>query len=242
MLEKTLESPLNCKEIKPVHPNGNQSWIFIGRTDAEAEAPILWPPDAKNWLIGKDPDTGKDLGQGEKGTTEDEMVGWHHWLDGHELEQALGVGDGQGSLVCCSPGSQRVGHDWATELNWTNMSRRYTFLMIWMWSSRSPTANHLQCNDNKQVHRSRRDKTKAQISQHHSQTPTSLSSRGSPAAFTWCNSLCLVPFFCPSFFPSCYKKKVTFATKWMNLHGIMPSEISQTEKDKFCIISLIGWT
>ena len=105
------------------------------------------------------------------------MVGWHHWLDGNELEQTLGVGDGQGSLVCCSPGSQRVGHDWATELNWTNMSRRYTFLMIWMWSSRSPTASHLQCNDNKQVHRSRRDKTKAQISQHHSQTPTSLSSR-----------------------------------------------------------------
>ena len=88
-------------EIKPVNPKINQSWIFIGRTDAEA--PILWPPDAKNWLIGKDPDAGKDWRQEEKGMTEDEMVGWHHQLDGHEFEQAPGVGDGHGSLVCCSP-------------------------------------------------------------------------------------------------------------------------------------------
>ena len=87
VLEKTLESPLDCKEIKPVRPKGNQSWIFIGRTDAEAEAPVIWPPDAKNWLIGKDPDAGKDWGQKEKGTTEDEMVGWHHSLNGHEFEQ-----------------------------------------------------------------------------------------------------------------------------------------------------------
>ena len=101
--EKTLESPLDCKEIKPVNPTGNQLWIFTGRTDAEAEAPILWPPDAKNWLIGKYPDAGKDWRQEEKGTTEDEMVGWHHWLNGHEFEQALGVGDGQGSLACFSP-------------------------------------------------------------------------------------------------------------------------------------------
>ena len=86
VLEKTLESPLDCKEIQPVHPKGNKSWIFIGRTDAEAETPILWPPDAKSWLIGKDPDTMKDWGQEEKGTTEDEMVGWHHWLYGHEFE------------------------------------------------------------------------------------------------------------------------------------------------------------
>ena len=86
-----------------VNPNANQSWIFIGRTDAEADTPILWPPDAKNWLIWRDPDGGKDLRREEKGTTEDEMVGWHHWLDGHELEQAPGVGDGQGSLACCSP-------------------------------------------------------------------------------------------------------------------------------------------
>ena len=99
----TLESPLDSKEIQPVTPKGNQSWIFIGRTDAETETPILWPPDAKNWPIWKDPDAGKDWGQEEKGMTKDEMVGWHHWLDGHEFEQALGAGDGQGSLACCSP-------------------------------------------------------------------------------------------------------------------------------------------
>ena len=103
VLEKTLESPLDCKEIQLVHPKENQSWMFIGRTDAEAEVPILWPPDGKNWLIGKDPDAGKDWRQEEKGTTENVMVGWHHRLDGHEFEQALGVGDGQGSLVRCSP-------------------------------------------------------------------------------------------------------------------------------------------
>ena len=103
VLEKTLESPLDCKEIQPVHPKGNQSWIFIGRTDAEDEAPILWPPDAKNWLIWKDPDAGKDWTWEEKGMTEDEMVGRHHRLDGHEFEQALGCGEGQGSLACCSP-------------------------------------------------------------------------------------------------------------------------------------------
>ena len=102
VLEKTLQRPLDCKEIKPVHPK-DQSWMFIGRTAAEAEAPILWPPDVKNWLIWKDPDAGKDWGQEEKGMTVDEMVGWHHWLNGHEFEQALEVGDGQGSLVCCSP-------------------------------------------------------------------------------------------------------------------------------------------
>ena len=103
MLEKTLESPLDCKEIQPVHPKGDQSWIFIGRTDAEAETPILWLPDEKSWVTGKDPDAGKDWRQEEKGTTEDEMVGWHHWLNGHEFEWALVVGDGQGSLSCCSP-------------------------------------------------------------------------------------------------------------------------------------------
>ena len=94
VLGKTLESPLDCKEIQLVHSKGNQPWIFIGRTDAEI--PILWPPDAKSWVIWKDPDAGKDWGQAEKGTTEDEIIGWHHWLDGHEFEQALGVGDGQG--------------------------------------------------------------------------------------------------------------------------------------------------
>ena len=101
VLEKTLEHPLDCKEIKLVNPKGNQSWIFIGRTDAEA--PIVRPPDMKSWFIRKDPNAGKDWRQEEKGTTEDEMVGWHHQLNGHEFEQALGVGDGQGSLACCSP-------------------------------------------------------------------------------------------------------------------------------------------
>ena len=103
VLEKTLESALDCKEIKPIDPKGNQSWIFIGRTDAEAEAPILWPPSVKNWLIGKDPNAEKDWRQEQKGMTEDEMVGWHHWLDGHEFQQVLEVGNGQGSLVCFSP-------------------------------------------------------------------------------------------------------------------------------------------
>ena len=96
-------SSLDCKEIKPVSPNGNQSWIFIGRTDAEAETPVLWPPDVKKWHLGKNPDAGKDWRWEENGMTEDEMVGWHHWLDGHESEQAPGVRDGQGSLACCSP-------------------------------------------------------------------------------------------------------------------------------------------
>ena len=99
---------------------GNQPWIFTGRADAEAEAPILWPPDVKNWLIGKDPDAGKDWRQEEKETTEDELVGWHHRLDGHEFEQVPGAGDGQGSLACCSPWGRIVRHDWATELNWTD--------------------------------------------------------------------------------------------------------------------------
>ena len=103
VLEKTLESPLNSKEIKLDNPKGNQLWLFIGRTDAEAEPPILWPSDAKSWLIGKDPDAGKDWGQEEKGAIEDEMVGWHHWLNGHEFEPTQGDSEGQGSLVCCSP-------------------------------------------------------------------------------------------------------------------------------------------
>ena len=118
VLEKTLESPLDCKEIQPVHPKGNKSWIFIGRTNAEAETLILWPLDVKNWFIGKDPDAEKDWRQEEKGMTEDEMVGCHHRLDRHKFEQGPGVGEGQGSLACCSPwGSQRVRHVWATELN-----------------------------------------------------------------------------------------------------------------------------
>ena len=100
VLEKTLKSPLDCKEIQPIHSNGDQSWVFIGRTDVEAETPILWPPDVKRWLIWKDHDAGKDWGH-EKGTTENEMVGWHHWINGHGFGWTLGVGDGQGGLTCC---------------------------------------------------------------------------------------------------------------------------------------------
>ena len=115
---RLLKSPLDCKEIQPVHPKGNQSWIFIGRTDPEAETPILWPPDAKNRLIVKDPDAGKDWRQEEKGTTEDEMVGWHHQLNGHEFEWTPGISDGQGSLACCSPWGRKE-LDTTEWLNWT---------------------------------------------------------------------------------------------------------------------------
>ena len=121
VLEKTLESPLDCKEIKPVHPKGDQSWVFIGRNDVEAETPILWPPDVKNWLTGKDSNGGKDWWQEEKGTTEDEMVGWHHQLNGHEFWWTPGVGDGQGGLACCgSPGCKES--DMAERLNWTELN------------------------------------------------------------------------------------------------------------------------
>ena len=118
VLEKTLESPLDCKEIQPVHLKGDQPWVFIGSTDAKAETLILWPPHAKSWLIGKDSEAGKDWGQEEKGTTEDEMPGWHHWLDGHEFEWTPGVGDGQGSLACCTSwGCKEL--DTTGWLNWT---------------------------------------------------------------------------------------------------------------------------
>ena len=102
VLEKTLESPMDCKEIQPVHSKGDQSWVFIGRTEAKAETPILWPPRVKSWLIGKSPDAGRNWRQEEKRMTEDEMAGWHHRLDGRESEWTSGVGDGQGGLVCCS--------------------------------------------------------------------------------------------------------------------------------------------
>ena len=115
---RRLLSPLDSKEIQPVSSKGNRSWIFIGRTDAEAETPILWPPDSKNWLTGKDSDAGNDWRWEEKGMTEDEMIGWHHWLIGHEFEQALGVGDGQGSLVCCSPwGRKELDTTWQLNNN-----------------------------------------------------------------------------------------------------------------------------
>ena len=129
VLEKTPESPLDCKEIKPVNPKGNQSWIFIGRTDAEAQTPVLYPPDAKNWLIGKDPDAGNDWQREEKGTTEDEMVGWHHWLNGHKFEEGLKDGDGQGRLACCSPwGCKEL--DTTQRLNWTELNG--AFLVVQM--------------------------------------------------------------------------------------------------------------
>ena len=122
------------------HPKGDQSWVFIGGTDAEAETPIFWPPHKKSWLIGKDSDAGRDWGQEEKGTTEDEMAGWHHRLDVHEFGWTPGVDDGQGELACCdSWGSQRVGHDWATELNWTEMAQWWKI--------------HLQCRRCGRTHR-----------------------------------------------------------------------------------------
>ena len=121
VLEKTLESPLDCKEIQPVHPKGDQSWMFIGRTDAEAETPIHWPPDVKSWLVWKDPDAGRDWGQEGKGTTEDEMAGWHHRLDGHEFEWIPGVGDAQGGLVCCDSWGHKES-DSTERLNWNKPS------------------------------------------------------------------------------------------------------------------------
>ena len=131
VLAKTLESPLDCKEIQLVHPKGHQPWIFIERTDAEAETPIHWSPDAKNWLTGKDSDAGKDWRQ-EKGTTEYEMVGWHHWLKGREFEQALGDGDGQLSLVCCSPWS----HKESDTTEWLNNNSSKISIFTLLYSGR----------------------------------------------------------------------------------------------------------
>ena len=140
VLEKTLESPLDCKEIQPVHPKGNQSWIFIGKTDAEAEteAPILWPSDTKTWLIGKDPDSGKDWKQEENGVIEEQTVGWHHWLSGHEFEQAPEVDEGQRSLVCYSPWGCRVRHNLVTEThqqqqNENQISQVKEFSTFYVW-------------------------------------------------------------------------------------------------------------
>ena len=134
MLEKTLEGHLDYREIQPVHPKGNQFWMFIGRTDAEAETPILWPPHAKSWVICKDLDAGKDWGQEEKGTTEDEMVGWHHWLNGPGFGWTPGVGDGQGVLACCGSWgckepdtTERL--NWI-ELNWTEPQVQWVFPVI----------------------------------------------------------------------------------------------------------------
>ena len=128
VLEKTLESPLDCKEIQLVHSK-DQSWVFIGKTDAKAETPVLWPPHARSWLIGKDSDAGRDWGQEEKGTTEDEMAGWHHWLDRHEFEWTPGVGDGQGGLACSDSWGPKES-DTTERLNWTET------VCITLWSKR----------------------------------------------------------------------------------------------------------
>ena len=117
VLEKSLESPLDCKEIQPVHSEGDQPWDFFGRNDAKAESPVLWPPHVKSWLIGKDTDAGRDWGWEEKGTTEDEMAGWHHWFDGRESEWSPGVGDGKGGLACCD--------------SWGRKESDMTELLIW---------------------------------------------------------------------------------------------------------------
>ena len=142
VLEKTLESPLDCKEIQPVHPKGDQSWVFIGMTDVEAETPILWPHDAKSGLIWKDPDAGNYWGQEEKGTTEDEMVGWHHRLDGHGSGWTPGDGDGQEGLVCCSSWGRKES-DMTEQLNWTDSYSVSTFWRLWTmlqrtWKCRYP--------------------------------------------------------------------------------------------------------
>ena len=129
VLEKTLESLLDCKEIHPVHSKGDQSWVFIGRTDAEAETPILWPPHVKSWLTGKDPDAGRNWGQEEKGMTEDELAGWHHRLDGHEFEWTPGVGAGQGGGLACCDSWGRKESDMSEQLNWTEP----LFIFMFHW-------------------------------------------------------------------------------------------------------------
>ena len=147
VLEMTRESPLDYKEIQPVHSKGDQSWVFIGRTDAKAETPR--PPHVKSWLTGKDSDAGRDWGQEEKGRTEDEMAGWHHQLDGHEFEWTPGVGDGQTGRpgVLRFMGSQRVWHDWATELNWWRILRspKRESSAWWTWRCTAQIRFHGEC-------------------------------------------------------------------------------------------------
>ena len=151
-MEKILESPLDCKEIQPVHPKGDQSWVFIGRTDAEAETPVLWPPHAKSWLIGKDSDAGRDWGQEEKGVTEDEMAGWHHWLNGCEFEWTRELVMDTRPGVLWFMGSQRVGHNWATELKWTyrlsyrecqKEKKQISYINTYIWNLEDPI---LECS------------------------------------------------------------------------------------------------
>ena len=157
VLEKTLESSLDCNEIQPVHPKRDQSWVFIGRSYAEAETPVLWPPHAKSWLIGKDPHTRRDWEQEEKGTTEDEMVGWHHWLNGHESEWTPGVGDGQGGGngqggLACSDSWGRKESDTTEWLNWTELkpirTSLFCFFLFVFSSSVLPTQERQKCSFN----------------------------------------------------------------------------------------------
>ena len=138
VLEKTLESPLDCKEIQPVHSEGDYPWDIFGRNDAEAETPVLWLPHVKSWLIGKDCGAGRDWGQEEKGMTEDEMAGWHHWLDGHESGWTPGVVDGQGGLVCCDSWGRKES-DTTEWLNWTELIHYYTILILY-----SPSCNNCE--------------------------------------------------------------------------------------------------
>ena len=144
VLEKILESPLDCREIQPVQPKGDQSWVFIGRTDFEAETPILWPPDAKSWLSWKDPDAGKDLGQEEKGTTEDEMAGWYHRLNGHGFGWTPGVGDGQGGLACCSSWGCKDS-DTTEWLNWTESLCLEFFWCLFFFRSFPHICHYSKC-------------------------------------------------------------------------------------------------
>ena len=147
MLEKTLESPLDRKEIQPVHSERDQPWEFFGRNDAKAETPVLWPPHAKSWLIGRDFDAGRDWGQEEKGTTEDEMAGWHHWLAGCESEWTLGVGDGQGGLACCDSWGRKES-DTTERLNWTELNVTPAierFLSSLLYSFRLSVVKYRQC-------------------------------------------------------------------------------------------------
>ena len=135
VLEKTLVSPLDCKDIQPVHPKGDQSWVFIGRADAEAETPVLWPPHAKSWLTGKDSDAGRDWGQEEKGTTEDEMAGWHHRLYAHEFGWTPGVGNGQGGLACYDSWGHKES-DTTEQLNWTELNSVVFLIFVFISYSR----------------------------------------------------------------------------------------------------------
>ena len=144
VLEKTLESPLDCKEIQPVHPKGDRSWVFFGRTDTEVETPILWPPDAKSWLIGKVPDAGRDWGQEEKGMIEDEMAGWHHQLDGCEFEWTLGLGVGQGGLVCCNSWGHKE-LDTTEWLNWIELNWIFHCVYKPQFFIHSSVNGHLAC-------------------------------------------------------------------------------------------------